>query len=122
MEIKNLRDLISFNPPVEQARTSAEELVSVALPGDSVVGYENPYSSYNPQKLMYLIRSGTLNPNEECLAREAVKVFEFYSKERITGGMCRSEKNTRPQVLIHTVDEDILNNEDYDPELDDLFR
>jgi hypothetical protein len=122
VEIRNLRDLIHSNPPIEQARTSAEERASVALPGDVVAGYDNPYSSHNPQELMRLIRSGTLSFDEERLAREAIKVFEFYSKERVVGGICRSEKSVKTKIPIRVIDEDVLNNADYDPELNDLFR
>jgi len=113
------------SPPVDPGRTLAEDRAGVALPGDPVEAIDNPYVGKNPQVVLRLLQSGTLSPDQEGLAREAISVFESVSGENLTGGIGRAVpilKKSGDQASVREVDEDVTRNPDYDPELADLFR
>lgn len=122
----NARDFLADDQPPEQARTPAEERIGVALPGDPVetVGEANPYVGKNPQALLRLLRSGSLDSGQEALVRRAIALFEDFSSENLTGGVERAVPvpGKRRDAPGRDVDPDVLANPDYDPALADLFR
>ena len=121
MTVINIRDLIHNNPPIEAARTQAEEKACVSLPGDSPEVYESKYSSLGPQGLLRLIRSGTLSPDDDREARRAIQVFESISGERVTGGLSRGGNPPVSRAQQRPVDTDVLENPDYDAGLSILW-
>jgi len=109
-------------PQVDSGRTPAEERARVALPGDSVEGISNPYVGKNPQTVLHLLQSGTLPPDQEILAREAVAIFDGFSGDYLTGGIERSVPISKKGPSARAVDEDVAQNPDFDPEIANLFR
>lgn len=117
---RDMRALLSETTPVVPGRTSAEETARVALPGDPVEAIENPYMGRNPQGLLRLLRAGSLSSDEEGQVREAIRVFEGFSGDRLTGGMARTkaEAPAAPEDALP----DVSDNPDRVLELEDVFR
>jgi len=121
----NARDFLADDQSPEPARTPDEERIGVSLPGDPVetASEANPYVGRNPQSLLRLLRSGSLDPGREALVRQAIALFEGFSGENLTGGVERAVPIQRKrETPSRDVDPDVLANPDYDPSLADLFR
>lgn len=133
MKVYNgIRELIGSSPPIDPGRTPAEDRAGVALPGDPVEGFDNPFLGRNPQAVLRLLRSGSLSPDQEALARDALAVFEGVSGENLTGGIERAMpipklgvgagERAEIEGARREIDQDVLDNPNFDPELADLFR
>lgn len=121
----NIRDFVHDDQPLEPARTPDEELAGVSLPGDPVYIPYNPYIGKNPQSLLKLLSSNTLDKLDVTLVREAISTFELFSGEKLSGGMIRCTPNVESVSeveLKREIDQDILENPHFDPELAGLFR
>lgn len=116
MHIYNgIRDVLSSATPVCVPRTEAEERAGVALPGDPVNGVNNPYVGKNPQTVLRLLLSGKLTSDQKILAEEAIVIFNGFSGDHLTS--CNSEFKRDLKI-----DDDVVNNPDFDSELINLFR
>lgn len=116
----DIRELLRSNPPVEPARTAAEDLAGAGLPnGDPVPSH--PYAGRNPQELLRLLNSGTLASTELELVREAICIYERFSGERVTGGWVDAP-SLPPPPAPREFDPDVVSNPDFDPVLSDLWR
>ena len=115
-----MRDLLHETPPVDHGATEAERRARVALPGDDVEAVRNPYAGRNPQSVLALIRSGSLPPDQEELAREAIALFEGFSGDRLSGGLAPR----KPPVLRDGsgILPDVAGNPDRHPALEDALR
>jgi hypothetical protein len=114
-----IRDFIDDTQLIEPPRTAAEELVGVALPGDSVVGVQNEFVGKNPQALNRLYLSGTLNSTQMEQVRQAIRIYEMASGERLSGGLLNHRSRQLPTSPILA---DVETNPDRDLQLEDLFR
>lgn len=117
---RDIRALLNETTPVDPGRTLEEDKARVALPGDPVEVTHNPYASRNPQGLLRLLRSGSLDPDEESQIRQALVMFEGFSGERLIGGMDRPAK--KPPPAPEEALPDVVENLDRVPELENVFR
>lgn len=115
-----MRALLAETTPIVPGRTPAEEGARVALPGDPVEVVDNPYASRNPQGLLRLLRSGSLAPDDERQVREAIRMFEGFSGDRLSGGA--SSPVAGPAEAPEDALDDVVNNPDRVAALEDVFR